>query len=67
VKKRRERERQTKKTAHKRETWWLNNEQKIHTNSLIQARRSRATRRKNWGRQEKKNKNKQMIGWLLHQ
>ncbi len=50
-------------TAHKRETWWLNNEQKIHTNSLVQARRSRETRRKRWG---KARKNKQTNNWLFH-
>jgi hypothetical protein len=61
VKKRRDRQ---KKTAHKRETWWLNNEQKIHTNSLIQARRLRETRRKT-GEGKKKQTNKQLISCLI--
>jgi hypothetical protein len=59
----RERERQTQKTAHEREIWWLNNEQKIHTNFLIQVRRSRETRRKKNG--EGKRKNKQTNDWLF--
>jgi hypothetical protein len=52
-KKERETDRQ-KKTAHKRETWWLNNEQKIHTNSLIQARRSRETKGRKTGEGKKR-------------
>jgi hypothetical protein len=29
-----------------REKWWLNNEQKFHKNSLVEARRSRGRRKK---------------------
>lgn len=64
-KKRGERERQTQKTAHEREIWWLNNEQKIHTNILIQVRRSRETRRKKKMGKAKEKTNKQMIGCFV--
>lgn len=51
------RNRQTSRTAHKRELCWLNNEQDLRKNSLIQARGSREikTKQKNeLGRQEQK-------------
>jgi hypothetical protein len=61
-----ERERVTdKKTAHKRETWWLNNEQKIHTNFLIQARRLRETRSKKVGKARENKTNKQLISCFI--
>jgi hypothetical protein len=55
-----ERETDKKRHTRERETWWLNNEQKIHTNSLIQVRRSRETRwrKKNWEKAREKQTNK---------
>lgn len=64
------RDRQTRRrTAHARGIWWLNNEQKIHANSPISARRStenKQNKKKNWeGKRENKQTNKQMTSCFI--